>query len=208
VKNKSLKNKTALGLVIVSALGLLSLNACDKSHPPAAAPKASAQAVLPHPVASIHDIMVTIVDANADEIWDSTGITITKAGEVDKRPKTDVEWEALRRKALLLTESANLLAVKGRNVVNAGQVTSDEHIKGLLDSKGIQRGIDGNFDDFSAKAYEFQDKSTKALRAIEHKDADELYSVGGQLERACESCHIKYWYPIDKKPDTSNAHQS
>ncbi len=196
-----MQNKTAFGLIIISALGLLSLNACERHHPAAA--KASAKAGLPHPVASVHDIMVTIVDANADEIWDSTGTIITRAGEEDKRPKNDVEWEALRRKALLLTESANLLTVKGRNVVNAGQVTSDSDVKGVLDAAGIQKGIDGNFDDFSAKAYEFQDKSIKVLRAIEHKDPEELVTVGGQLERACEGCHIKYWYPVDKKPGTS-----
>ncbi len=195
-------NKTAFGLVIISALGLLSLNACEKHHPAAA--KASTKAILPHPVASVHDIMVTIVDANADEIWDSTGTEITAAGEVDKHPKNDVEWEALRRKALLLTESANLLAVKGRNVVNAGQVTSDENVKGVLDGKGIQKVIDSNFDDFSTKAYEFQDKSIQVLRAIEKKDPVELVNVGGQLERACEGCHIKYWYPVDKKQPTAS----
>lgn len=198
-----MQHKTALGFVIVAAVGLLGLNACEKHHP-AAAQKTTKTEVLPHPVASVHDIMVTIVDANADEIWDSTGTIITKAGEEDKRPKNDVEWEALRRKALLLVESANLLAVKGRNVVNAGQVTSDENVPGVLDGKGIQKGIDGNFEDFTAHAYAFQDSSIKVLRAIEKKDADELYNVGGQLERACEGCHIKYWYPVDKKQPTAS----
>jgi len=25
--------------------------------------------------------------------------------------------------------------------------------------------------------------------------------VGDALDKACENCHLQYWYPDDKKPD-------
>ena len=32
------------------------------------------------------------------------------------------------------------------------------------------------------------------LQAIEAKDKDKLLEVSDGIDRACENCHIKYWY--------------
>jgi len=185
--------KTAIALLALFTLWPLS--ACQKK------PQSNAQtsSELPQPVASVHDLMLTIVDPTADSLWDSVGTIVTKAGIEERRPKNDAEWEVLRQKAILLTESANLLALKGRRVVNPGQITSDTGIEGVLGPEGIQKGVDAHFDQFRDKALVFQLASIKTLRAIEKKDPEEFVNVGGQLERACEGCHVAFWYPPSAK---------
>jgi cytochrome c556 len=34
-----------------------------------------------------------------------------------------------------------------------------------------------------------------ALAAIDAKDADALMNAGGVIDKACEACHMTYWYP-------------
>ena len=45
--------------------------------------------------------------------------------------------------------------------------------------------------------------ATKTFEKIEAKDADGLLDVGDQLDKACENCHLKYWYPNEKRPDAA-----
>ena len=44
-----------------------------------------------------------------------------------------------------------------------------------------------------------QDTAVHALRLIEKKDAKGLFDYGGEIDMACENCHLEYWYPDDKK---------
>ncbi len=191
--------------LLLAATILIGLNACHGRHHHQAAETAKVvdgkAAQVPVPIASIYDVMSNIVDPNADEIWDSVGTEVTSHGEVNRHPKTDAEWLGLRRKAITLTEAANLLAQAGRHVVNPGQVTADAHIPGVLGPQGIEQAINQDFPAFQAKAAIFQQAAAKTLHAIDQHDADQLVTVGGQLERACEGCHVAYWYPKGAKPD-------
>ena len=31
------------------------------------------------------------------------------------------------------------------------------------------------------------------------KNVDALFQAGSDIDRACENCHLEYWYPGDKK---------
>jgi peptidyl-prolyl cis-trans isomerase A (cyclophilin A) len=35
------------------------------------------------------------------------------------------------------------------------------------------------------------------VAAAEARNADRLADIGGELDHACESCHVKFWYPTD-----------
>jgi hypothetical protein len=43
-------------------------------------------------------------------------------------------------------------------------------------------------------ALNLHDSVLPVLQAIEAKDKDKLLEVGDGIDRACETCHIKYWY--------------
>jgi hypothetical protein len=73
------------------------------------------------PEASVLDLMLEVIDPNADELWESVATISTRTGVEERHPRTDAEWKAVRRKALLLVEAANLLVVEGRPVAHPGQ---------------------------------------------------------------------------------------
>ena len=171
---------------------LVALSACNK--------KADTPAQLTQPVASIQEIMQSIVDPSADELWDAASTTVTVSGTEEHRPKTDEDWLKLRHLAVALAEAPNLLTQAGRRVAHEGKTLEDAHIKGILTADEIQKKIDADPALFKAKAHALQAAAIKALAAIDAKNVDQLIETGAKLDHACESCHKTYWYPNDTLP--------
>ena len=48
-------------------------------------------------------------------------------------------------------------------------------------------------------ARRLQDAAALALKAIDARDKKELFSKLEDVDKACESCHLHYWYPNDKR---------
>ena len=44
-----------------------------------------------------------------------------------------------------------------------------------------------------------QDAAVLALKAIDARDKKELFAKLGDVDKACESCHLHYWYPNDAR---------
>lgn len=141
--------------------------------------------------ATIRDIMDSFVDPAADHIWDAVSITVTAAGRQEKYPRTDEEWKELRRRAIQIMEGANLLLVPGRRVARSGD-TVDSRI--AIPPDQIEALINQDRASFTRMAYDLYDSVLPVLQAIEAKDKDKLLEVGDGIDRACENCHIKYWY--------------
>lgn len=53
---------------------------------------------------------------------------------------------------------------------------------------------------WNLRAKGLHDASLATLRAVQAHDADKVFELGEQIERACESCHAQYWYPNEKIP--------
>ena len=66
------------------------------------------------PVADTKLLMQSVVDPNADIVWEAVKIISTKDGDQDIRPKTDAEWVAVRNAAVTVAESGNLLMMVPR----------------------------------------------------------------------------------------------
>jgi hypothetical protein len=145
--------------------------------------------------ATIKDIMDSMVDPSATYIWDSSGIEISAAGELDKFPKNPEEWKEMRRKAVLLVEAGNLLIMPGRKVARPGEKSENPGIE--LGPDEIQTLIDKDRATFITLAKEFQATAIRQLRAIEDKDREPMIKAGGEIDMNCENCHKKYWYPND-----------
>jgi hypothetical protein len=39
----------------------------------------------------------------------------------------------------------------------------------------------------------------ESIAAIDKKNADALLDAGDHLDKACEDCHLVYWYPNEKQ---------
>ena len=53
--------------------------------------------------------------------------------------------------------------------------------------------------DFAKKARGLIDATAMALKAIDARNVEGLSDAGGDIDEACENCHLTYWYPNEKK---------
>lgn len=142
--------------------------------------------------ATIRDIMDSFIDPAADHIWDAVSITVTAKGREETHPQTDEEWKELRRRAIQIMEGANLLLVPGRRVARPGEKV--DPLIGVPPDQ-VEALINQDRAGFTKMAYDLHDSVLPVLQAIEAKDKDKLLEVGDGIYRACENCHIKYWFP-------------
>ena len=144
--------------------------------------------------------MNSAVDPAADNLWDAVSTEVTKNGAEDKRPRSDEEWLSVRHQAIALIESANLLVVDGRRVATPGKALEDAHTPGILTAAEAQKAIDADRPAFVLHSRALQDAAEKALAAIDARNPEALTKAGGDIDKACENCHLKYWYPNGGPP--------
>jgi hypothetical protein len=152
------------------------------------------------PVASVLDIMLDVVDHNADMLWESVATISGPKGVEERQPRTDKEWAAVRTNALLVIEGANLLMVEGRKVAHPGQQLEEPGGATDFTPAQAQAEIEKDRPAFVAFAHALQDAAGGALAAIEKRDANALLEAGGNLDEACENCHKRFWYPNSPTP--------
>jgi hypothetical protein len=148
--------------------------------------------------ATIRELMDYMVDPAADGLWNSVAIVYTQTGVDRRQPRTDDEWKAVRGQAVALMESMNLLVMDSRHAAPAGTLPGD----GELTPAEIDQRISANRAVFGEFAQGLRAASEKALMAIDKKDAEGLFDVGGEIDKACEACHVTFWYPDQTVPTT------
>jgi hypothetical protein len=109
--------------------------------------------------------MQAVVDPSADELWDAVRTIVDREGTHEIRPKSNEEWTAARNHAVALAESGNLLMM-------------------------VPRAKDG--DEWMKRSRELIDQAERAIKAADAKNADELFTVGGDIYEACSNCQQKY----------------
>jgi len=157
---------------------------------------ASAEAPVFPVTATIQDLMEGQIDPAADALWDSVAYIATLSGTEDRRPRSDADWAAVRREALILIEATNLLIMPGR------EVRSDAATVGLgeLTPAEIQARIAASRPGFVQLAGGLRRAGLEALAAIDAKDPERLIDAGSTIDAACEACHVVYWYPNQQRP--------
>jgi hypothetical protein len=147
--------------------------------------------------ASIQELMRYEVDPSADAIWEAAGSTLTREGLVEKRPRSDEEWKALRQHAVVLLEATNLLAIPGRRVA-LKEFPSDG--PGVFSSQEIQSELARRQQEFDGFAQGLRASGRRVLSAIDSRDVDALLKEGAEMDGACEACHRSFWYPREVIP--------
>jgi hypothetical protein len=142
---------------------------------------------------TIQDVMDTLVDPSADFIWGSVATEVGPKGIVDKAPKNDAEWLEVRRHAVVLMESANLLKMPGRKVARAGTKSENPGIE--EEPEGTKALMDADQTSWNKATDALYDAAALLLKAADAKSADAILDSGNTLDQACEACHLKYWYP-------------
>jgi hypothetical protein len=147
--------------------------------------------------ATVKDIMDSMVDPSADFLFESIVEIADEKGITQKAPQTDEEWKQVRRRALVLLEAPNLLVMEGRRVAQPHERSENPQVE--LQPEEIQKLVDGDRPSFIRRARKLQDGAAMALKAIDSKDKTALFHAIESIDRACESCHLHYWYPNDRR---------
>src|SRR5215468_9871382 len=147
--------------------------------------------------ATIKDIMDSMVDPSGDFMFESIQEIADERGITKKAPTTDEDWGEVRRRAFVLLEAPNLLTMEGRKVAQPGEKSKNPQVE--LQPEEIQKLIDGDRASFVRRAKRLQDAASMALRAVDAKDKDALFHAIESIDKACENCHLHYWYPNDKR---------
>jgi hypothetical protein len=145
---------------------------------------------------TIREIMDAEVDPAADALWESVAFTATLQGESEDRPQTPEQWQAVRRNAITLLEATNLIVMPGRRIAPIGMTAPP----GELDPAILQRKLETNRAQFAAYAQVLRGLTLQAIDAIDAKDAQKLFELGGAIDSACEACHLVFWYPPEGNP--------
>jgi hypothetical protein len=146
--------RTALSLLVF----VLSLAACARQNPQ------TSQADL-QTVASVKDIMESLVAHMATDVFASVGTIIDDKGAREIAPENDEAWTEVRYAAMGLAETGNLLMLEG-------------HAK--------------DQEDWMLFSRQLRDRSVEAAKAADARNADQLLDAGGRIYEVCESCHRKY----------------
>lgn len=141
--------------------------------------------------------MDSMVDPSGDFMFESVQEISDEKGIREKAPQTDEEWEEVRRHVFVLLEAPNLLTMEGRKVAQAGEKSKNPQVE--LQPEEIQKLIDGDRASFIKRARRLQDAAALSLQAVQAKDKDALLQAIDKIDKACENCHLHYWYPNDKR---------
>jgi hypothetical protein len=52
---------------------------------------------------------------------------------------------------------------------------------------------------WDAKIQALRNVGLEVLEVVKKRDVNALFDASGDLDDACEACHLEYWYPGDKK---------
>jgi hypothetical protein len=152
--------------------------------------------------ATVQEIMAGMIDPASKAVFSAVSSEETPKGVVEKAPKNDAEWAAVRRNAVAMVEGANLLLVPGRRF--AVPANMQKHNEGELSPAEIEVRVSKDRATWNNLATAFRDAATGAVKAAEAKRKHDFNAVSEAIDTACENCHLRYWYP-DQEEVLKNA---
>jgi hypothetical protein len=150
---------------------------------------------------TLHEIMKDEVDVRADDVWDIGNKHIDANAGIDAAGMSDDDWKNLASAAVSLQQGALAIANLKDPIVVAkpGVKIADEDVPGGDSAASVQANVDKDPQGLRDHANSLaQDMADLATAASKH-DAATAGPIINQLDSVCESCHIEFWYPSQKK---------
>ncbi len=140
------------------------LVACDKTPPPI--PVSTPATSIPFkPTVTMKQLMDEVLEPAANVYWEAVGSVTDSLGTVERAPKTDSQWIAVRNAATVVAESGNLL---------------------MMDLRARNR------DEWMALSRALVDVSERARAVADSRDAKAVFDLGAEMYQACVNCHAIY----------------
>jgi len=179
----------AAGLALLAVAGA-GLAAPKADKPPVKAAQNTANL-------TIKDIMDSRVDPAGDFLFESVVEIADAKGVHHKQPRTARQWAEVRRQLQVLIDAPDLLTAPGRKAANPEDRSRNPAVENQPEQ--IQRLLDSQHADFVVRAGRLRDAAKVAMTAANAKDPKALFKAISTIDKACESCHLHYWYPNDKR---------
>jgi hypothetical protein len=185
--------------------GLVALAAASMvlaAQPPAKAPAKPAKAT-PQDTSrlTIKDIMDSRVDPAGDYLFESVVDIADAKGIHHRAPHTAKQWAETRRQIQVLIDAPDLITLPGRKAAQPEERSRNAAVENQPEQ--VERLINAQRPDFVVRAGRLRDAAKVAMKAADAKDSKALFVAISGIDKACESCHLHYWYPNDKR-----AHQA
>jgi hypothetical protein len=147
--------------------------------------------------ATIKDIMHSMIDPNGDYVFKSVQEIADDHGIREKAPKTDADWEDLRQHLLVLRDAPSILTTEGRLAARPRDRSRNPQVEN--EPAEVQKLLNADRPSFIRRARRLHDAAALAIQAVDAKDKDALFHAIDGIDKACENCHLHYWYPNDKR---------
>jgi hypothetical protein len=182
----------------------VAVGSCQSNQPAPAAPAVDQPPYTT--TATVKDIMLHIIDPAGDMVWDSVATVIDKGGIHETMPKTDEEWFKVRSGLIMMIEGSNLLMIPGRKVARPGEKSETPGVE--LEPSEMDELIAKDRKAWYDRAKALHDIAQSVLEVVDKRDAQKLFDVGEDIDKACENCHRQYWYPNEQIPDLPSSQPS
>jgi len=189
-----------VGLVVAGMF----TSACSSSKTtPSQSSKASAVPVLQlwgdmKPVVSVKELMRDLIDPASDYVFDAVGTVVTKKGLVETEPRTREDWERIRIGAVTMAEGIYLLKIPRPFAPPGDENNSTGPEAEELSPAQIRAKLEADPVLWNAKIEALRNVSLEVLEIVKRRDTKELWDAAENLDQACETCHLEYWYPGEK----------
>src|SRR5579862_9340662 len=147
--------------------------------------------------ATVKDIMHSMVDPSGDFLFHSVQMISDDRGTREAAPQTDMEWQDVRLRAQVLLKVPDLLSAPGIRAARPRDRSKNPAIEN--EPEEVQKLLDANRPDFARRAQRLRDSAAVTIQAVDAKDKDALARALDGIDKACEVCHLRYWYPRDKR---------
>ncbi len=141
---------------------LMTLSSCAPAQAPVTEKAADAAPVF-HPVVSVNDVMVGVVDHNSHILWN--------IGDPKKAPKTEADWHNLEHASTTLAAAGSIIELGGSGPDDAKWAKDPEWTK-------LNQAM--------------TNAALKAKLAVDSKNVAGVLAAGDDLVMSCEGCHAKF----------------
>jgi len=147
------------------------------------------------PVVSVKELMRDMIDPIADNVFDAVSTVTTRGQVIERAPKTDEDWDKIRIGGVTLAEGAYLLKVPRPFAPPGDENNSKGPDAGELSPAEIKAKVEADTVAWNAKIEALRNVGLQVMDIVKRRDVRELWDAADNLDDACESCHIMYWYP-------------
>jgi len=151
------------------------------------------------PTLTVKELMEHIIDPTADVVFDAAVVDVTAKGIVETKPLTDDDWLKVERAGLLLAESMNLLKMPRQMAPKIQTTQPHKGAEPELPPEQIQAKIDQDRALWNKYADGLREAALGSVKVARMRDFETLFTAGSEIDKACEACHLEYWYPGDRK---------